>query len=157
MIQNLHDFKLGTGLATFCLFLLLFIIPNQVGSLTDSDALMPVIITVFILVLSIVLIFNSIRNSGEIELHNTIENKMPAYTLWVVVGVMIGHAWLLDLTGYLLTSIVAMITLFCVFGVRNFKRIVLITAITLGLLYISFEKLLYAPLPVGSLIEKIIG
>jgi hypothetical protein len=157
MIRNLHDFKLGAGFAAFCLLLLLFIIPNQVGSLTEPVALVPVLITIVILVLSIVLILKSIRQPNGNELHKTIEKSMPAYTVWVVVAVMVGYAWLLDLTGYLLTSLVAMSALFLVFGVRNFLRIVLISAITLGLLYISFEKLLYAPLPVGTLIEKIMG
>jgi hypothetical protein len=157
MIQNLHDFKLGAGFAAFCLFLLLFIIPNQVGSLTDPDALMPVLITIFILILSIVLIFNSIRQPEKNDSHKTIEKSMSTYTLWVVVGVMVGYAFLLDLTGYLLTSFVTMIALFCVFGIRNYQRIVLITVITLGILYLSFEKLLYAPLPVGTLIEQLMG
>jgi len=157
MIKNLHDFILGAGFAAFCLFLLFFLIPNQVGSLTEPDALMPVLITIFILVLSIVLILKAIRRPNKNELHKTIEKSMPAYTLWVVVAVMVGYAWLLDLTGFLFTSLVAMIALFLVFGVRNFQRIALITAITLGLLYLSFEKLLYAPLPVGTLIEQIMG
>ena len=82
---------------------------------------------------------------------------MPGYTLWLVVATMVVYAWLLDLTGFLLTSFLAMIALFLVFGVRNYKRIVLITAITLGILYLSFEKLLLAPLPIGTLIEQIMG
>jgi len=153
MIQNSHDFKLGTGFAAFSLFLLFFLIPNQVGSLTEPDAMMPVLITILILVLSIVLILKAIRQPGENELHKAAGKSMPAHALWAVVAVMAGYAWLLDQTGFLLTSLIAMIALFLVFGVRNFKRIALITAITLGLLYLSFEKLLYAPLPVGALIE----
>jgi hypothetical protein len=157
MIQNLKDFKLGAGFAAFCLFLILFIIPNQVGSLTDPDALMPVLITIFILILSIVLIINSIRQPNGSVSHKTTEKSMSGYTLWVVVGIMVGYALLLDLTGYLLTSFVTMIALFYVFGIRNYQRIVLITVITLGILYLSFEKLLYAPLPVGTLIEQLMG
>ena len=155
MIQNSYDFKLGTGFAAFSLFLLFFLIPNQVGSLTEPDAMMPVLITILILVLSIVLILKAIRQPHGDELHKTAVKSMPAHTLWVVIAVMAGYAWLLDQTGFLLTSFAAMIALFLVFGVRNFQRIALITAITLGVLYLSFEKLLYAPLPVGILIEML--
>ncbi|MFH2132536.1 MAG: tripartite tricarboxylate transporter TctB family protein, partial [bacterium] len=74
-----------------------------------------------------------------------------------VVVIMVIYAWLLDLTGFLLTSSVVMVSLFIIFGVRSFKKISLIMLIVLGLLYFSFEKLLYAPLPVGTLIEPFLG
>ena len=157
MIKSLHDFKLGAGFAAFCLFLLFFLIPSQVGSLTEPDALMPVLTTSFILILSIVLMLKAIRQPQSKKSHPAKGKRLPAYTLWIVVVTMVVYAWLLNLTGFLLTSLVAMIALFLVFGVRNYKRIVLITVITLGLLYLSFEKLLYAPLPVGTLIEQIMG
>jgi heme/copper-type cytochrome/quinol oxidase subunit 4 len=66
---------------------------------------------------------------------------------------MIAYAWSLDIIGFLLSSLLAMVSLFLIFGVREYKRIALITFITLAVLYISFEKLLVAPLPVGTLIE----
>jgi hypothetical protein len=153
--KNLHDFKLGAGFASFCIFLLVFLIPNQVGSLTDSDALMPVIVTIIILLLSVLMMIKSIgQPDSELEDHGN-ENRMPTLSLWIVITIMVIYSWMLEWTGFLLTSCVAMVVLFMVYGVKQYFRILLITIITLGLLYFSFEKLLYAPLPVGRLIENI--
>jgi len=154
-IKNLHDFKLGAGFASFCIFLLVFLIPNQVGSLMDSHALMPVIVTIFIFLLSVLMMIKSVGQPNiEIEDHST-DRRMPKLSLWIVITVMVIYAWLLEWTGFLLTSCIAMVVLFMVYGVKQYFRIVLITLITLGLLYFSFEKLLFAPLPVGTLIENL--
>ena len=154
-IKDLHDFKLGAGFASFCIFLLVFLIPNQVGSLLDSDALMPVIVTILILLLSVLMMIKSVgQPDPELEDHGT-ENRMPTLSLWIVITIMVIYSWLLEWTGFLLTSCAAMVVLFMVYGVRQYFRILLITLITLGLLYFAFEKLLYAPLPVGRLIENL--
>jgi len=159
MIQNWRDLNIGAGFAVFCLILLFYLIPSQVGALTAPDAMMPVLITLFLLFLSFMMIIESIFRLGLINLNDGKEKEkgMTAGALWIVVAAMASYAWLLDITGFLLTSLCAMIGLFLLFGVRDFKRIILITAITLGILYISFEQLLYAPLPVGSLFEGVIG
>jgi hypothetical protein len=158
MIQNVRDFKTGVGFSVFCLFLIFFLIPRQVGSLTEPDAMMPVLITLFLLVLSIILVVKSISQRVPAVIHHEEnETRMSAGKLWTVVAAMAAYAWLLDITGFLLTSLCAMVGLFLLFGVRDFKRIILITAITLGVLYFSFEKLLYAPLPVGVFFENIMG
>jgi hypothetical protein len=154
-IKNLRDFKLVVGFASFCIFLLVFLIPNQVGSLTDSDALMPVIVTVFILLLSVLMVIKSVGHPHtEHEDHSNV-HRMHTLSLWTVITIMVIYAWLLEWTGFLLTSCIAMVVLFMVYGVRQYFRIFLITLITLGLLYFAFEKLLFAPLPVGRLIENI--
>ena len=154
-IRNLRDFKLGAGFASFCIFLLVFLIPNQVGSLMDSDALMPVIVTIFILLLSVLMMIKSVgQPDSELEDHSN-ENRMPTLSCWTVITIMVIYSWLLEWTGFLLTSCIAMVVLFMVYGVKQYFRILLITLITLGLLYFSFEKLLFAPLPVGRLIENL--
>ena len=153
MVKNPKDLKLGAGLAAFCLFCLFFLIPSQVGGLTEAASLLPVLITLFILILSILLIVSSLRLEavdGD-EVHTG--NKPKPSILFLVIGVMIAYAWSLDIIGFLLSSLLAMSSLFLIFGVREYKRIALITFITLAVLYISFEKLLVAPLPVGTLIE----
>ena len=154
-IKNLRDFKLGAGFAAFCIFLIIFLIPNQVGSLMDSDALMPVIVTLFILLISVLIMIKSVGqpDSGRENHHN--KNRMPTLSLWIVITIMVIYSWLLEWTGFLLTSCIAMVALFMVYGVKQYFRIIIITLITLGLLYFSFEKLLYAPLPVGRLIENL--
>ena len=153
MVKNPKDLKLGAGLGAFCLFCLFFLIPSQVGGLTEAASLLPVLITLFILMLSILLIVSSLRLEavdGD-EVHTG--NKPKPSILFLVIGVMIAYAWSLDIIGFLLSSLLAMSSLFLIFGVREYKRIALITFITLAVLYISFEKLLVAPLPVGTLIE----
>lgn len=154
-IKNPRDFKLGAGFASFCIFLLVFLIPNQVGSLMDSDALMPVAVTILILLLSVLMMIKSVgQPNTETEDHGS-EHRTSTLSLCMVITIMVIYSWLLEWTGFLLTSFIAMVILFMVYGVRQYFRILLITLITLGLLYFSFEKLLFAPLPVGRLIENL--
>ncbi|MBW1696779.1 MAG: tripartite tricarboxylate transporter TctB family protein [Deltaproteobacteria bacterium] len=156
MIKNPGDFKLGIGFMAFCLFCLFYLIPNQVGGITEEESLLPILITLFIAVLSGSLILSSIRlepAGSPAPTSNRVKNSKPAVII-AVIGIMIAYAWLLDVIGFLLCSFFTMIALFLAFGVRNYKKMAVIIAITLGVLYIAFEKLLMAPLPVGSLIER---
>ncbi len=156
MIKNPPDFKLGAGLAAFCLFLLVFLIPNQVGALDEQASLMPLIITALILVLSVALMLRSLRLPEAQPQEHRQDGRSTALTIALVVAIMAVYAGLLELTGFLLTSLAAMVVLFLVFGVKSPLKIAAITIITLGTLYFSFEKLLRAPLPMGSLIEALL-
>ena len=155
MIKNRKDFKLGTGSIACCLFCLLYLIPRQVGGITEPESLLPVISVIFILILGIALVIGSVRGGpGE-----TVEHPEAAHTgtfaLAGVVIVMVALAWVMDSIGFLLSSSLAMVILFVIFGVKRIRHIVLTTSITVVVLYIAFEKLFVSPLPVGTLIEKI--
>jgi hypothetical protein len=154
MIKNSKDFKLGVGFTAFCLFCLFYLIPNQVGGMTEEASLLPVLITIFIAALSVSLILSSIRlePAGDSEPH-PVKTSKPT-TLVVVIGIMIAYAWLMEVIGFVFCSFFAMSALFFTFGVRNYKKMAVIIVITLGVLYITFEKLLGAPLPVGTLFER---
>jgi len=156
MIHNIYDFKLGISFSLFCVMVLAFLIPYQVGPLTEPESLMPVLITVFILILSSILTIQSINFTKEIKEKSGKEHKLPASDLLYVMAIMIAYSWLLDYTGFLLTSVIGMFVLFSAFKVRKLRQIFLIIGVTLGILYITFEKLLYAPLPVGTLIENLL-
>jgi len=153
MIHNKYNFKLGICFTLFCLIVLFFLIPNQVGNFTEPASLMPILITVFILVLSLILIFQSVDFKDKLNKISDKKHSLPASDLLYVMGIMIAYSWLLDYTGFLLTSVIGMFILFFTFKVKQLKKIALIIGVTLGILYITFEKLLYAPLPVGTLIE----
>jgi lipoprotein signal peptidase len=133
---------------------LIYLIPNQVGSYTIPAALMPVLITTFILLLSIILTIQSIDFNMKSKKESQKKLRLPELSLIYVMATMIAYSWLLDYTGFVLTSVVVMFVLFSVYKVRNLKQMSIIIGATLGILYVSFEKLLYAPLPVGTLIEK---
>ena len=154
MIKNPKDFKLGVGFISLCLICLFYLITYQVGGMTEAESLLPILVTFFILALSVSLILSSLRfePTGDMEPHQTMTLKPSKLVL--VICIMIAYAWLMDVIGFVLCSFLAMIALFLTFGVRNYRKIGIITIVTLGVLYITFEKLLMAPLPIGSLIER---
>ncbi|MGD9123748.1 MAG: tripartite tricarboxylate transporter TctB family protein [Desulfarculaceae bacterium] len=159
MLAKNPDFKLSVGLFTFCIFLLVYLIPTQVGPLTEADALMPVLITGLIMILSISLMIQAARDKSaktKVSVQEKKENKASRFSLVMVIAIMAVYAWLLEFTGFLLTSIIAMIVLFLVFGVKNLPKIVIIIIATLGCLYLCFETFLGAPLPMGTIIENLI-
>ena len=161
MIQNREDFKLGLGLIAFCLFLLVYLIPRQVGPFNDADALMPGLVTGFILLLSILLVVQAVRRPVIREAHTEGEGGgRQHHSSWlsiaVVVVIMAAYAWLLEITGFVLTSMGAMTALFLVFGVRRWQLIAAISLGTLGGLYVCFDILLGAPLPLGTLVENLL-
>ena len=159
MILKSKDFKLGAGLSAFCLFLLFYLIPNQVGPFNEADTMMPAMITGFILLLSLLLMLQAWRQPAQEKAEEEevpAEHRSSPLTLAAVVGIMAAYAWLLEVTGFVLTSLVAMVVLFLLFGVRNWLTIGAITVVTLGALYLCFEMLLGAPLPVGAMIENLL-
>ena len=159
MIQNRMDFKLGVGLAAFCIFLLLYLIPKQVGPLHEADAMMPTLITGFILALSLLLVFQAIRRPADKSPHAHSQAGGQGSRWWTiasVVVIMAAYAWLLDITGFVLTSLGAMVALFLVFGVKRWLLIITITLGTMAGLYLCFNILLGAPLPVGTLVESLL-
>lgn len=131
------------------------LIPYQVGPFTEEAALMPILTASFILVLSIILTIQSLNFKESVK-GKTSSHKLPGSDLLAVMAIMIAYSYLLNSTGFVLTSAIGMFALFSVFKVRNLRQITIITGITLGILYISFEKFLYSPLPVGTIIEKIL-
>ncbi len=156
VIQNRKDFKLGLGLTGFCLFLLLYLIPREVGPLNEAESLMPGLITGFILLLSILLTIKSVRGPAEGAAYpqkDGVKRRSPWGSIAVVIAIMAAYAWLLQLTGFVLTSLGAMVALFLVFGVRRWFPIAAITLVTMGGLYVCFNILLGIPLPVGTLLE----
>lgn len=157
MIQNKFDFQLGIFFSLFCLAVLFFLIPYQVGSFSEEAALMPTLIASFILILSIILTIQSLNFKEFTKKKTKGSHKLPSPDLLSVMAIMVAYSWLLNFTGFILTSAVGMFVLFSVFKINNYKQISIITGVTLGILYISFEKFLYSPLPVGTLIEKILG
>ena len=156
MIQNKFDFQLGFCFSLFCLVVLFLLIPYQVGPFSEAAALMPTLITAFLLLLSVILTFQSLNFKELVRKKSKDSHKMPTPDLLSVMAIMIVYSWMLDFTGFVLTSAIGMFALFSVFKIRNYRQISIITGVTLGILYISFEKFLYAPLPVGTLIEKIL-
>jgi len=157
MIQNKFDFQLGICFSLFCLAVLFFLIPYQVGSFSEEAALMPTLIASFILILSIILTIQSLKFKEFKKNKTKGSHKLPSPDLLSVMAIMVAYSWLLHFTGFILTSAVGMFVLFSVFKINNYKRISIITGVTLGILYVSFEKFLYSPLPVGTLVEKILG
>lgn len=157
MVADPKNLKIGVGFAAFCLFNLIYLIPNQVGKLTEEASLMPVFFTGVILILSIMLIVRSVRGSSDSASHPAHQAGRKLGTLALVTVVMVGYSLLLEQIGFIVTSLLALIALFLVFGVRDFRKILGISVPTVVILYLAFEKLLKAPLPSGDLLERLLG
>ena len=116
--------------------------------------MLPILITLLIAALSVSLVFSSLRlePARPREFHSQ-ETRTPS-KLMMVIGIMIAYAGLMDTMGFLLCSFLAMVLLFLTFGVRDYIKMAVIIIFTLGVLYVTFEKLLMAPLPIGSFIER---
>ncbi|MFH2130790.1 MAG: tripartite tricarboxylate transporter TctB family protein, partial [bacterium] len=104
MVKNPLDFKLGVGLTLFCLILFFYLIPKHVGPISEPDTFMPMMATVFIQILAVILIIQAC-GSSKIDQSQSLEKKGNSVKLLAgVVVIMVIYAWLLDLTGFLLTS-----------------------------------------------------
>lgn len=150
------DLKLGVGLVLFCLVTLVFIIPAQVGPLNEEASLMPVLITLIIMLLSLNLCFLAWRG---IEAAPGVEHQSNGSRRGILFGVtltMIAYAWLFEAIGFISVSLLIIVILFLIFGIRKISHIAAISIITISILYISFEKLLNAPLPLGTVLEAIL-
>lgn len=155
MIQNKKDFRLGVGLIIFCLITLFVLIPWQVGPLSAPLAMQPVIFTLILLLLSGLLVIRSVKNAPATNAKEDepVGTRKHLKTVCLATIVIIGYSVVFEYLGFILTSFAGMVSLFLLFGVRSWTRILGITIPTMLILYFSFEKLLSAPLPTGLLFE----
>jgi hypothetical protein len=120
---------------------------------------MPVVMVSLILLLAILMLVKSLHSGNEKDRHHegTGQAVSNRFALPSVIIIMVMLAWVMGSIGFLLSSSISMIALFLIFGIRNIKQITLITLITIIVLYISFDKFFISPLPVGTLVEKVLG
>lgn len=153
------DFWLGFGLLAFSIFCLFYLIPSQVGKLTSEAALLPVLVVGSLGGLAtLLMVSNSTRLEDSVESSGREDggDKRDSFgTHLGIVGVMVAYAWLLDWAGFLLTSLIALIALLLIFGLRQLTVVVGLPIAVVGVIYIGFEIFLGAPLPDGQLLSSV--
>lgn len=157
------DFWLGAGLLALSLFVLLYLIPAEVGPLGSAAALLPVVASAVLASLAVLLMLSRTaaperteptgaggRENGDCDEGGAGGARLRSRLAIVVV--MVAYAWLLDWTGFLLASLVALVALLVILGVRRPTLVFGLPVAVVAAIYVGFEILLKAPLPEGLLL-----
>jgi FlaA1/EpsC-like NDP-sugar epimerase len=108
-----------------------------------SPYLFPVLIAVFLVLLSVSLYSEGKRVSGQSQEGATPKIK----TVFIAVLMMLGYFFLMPLIGFLPMTAVYLMAFFYFLGERHWIRMILLSAITSGLLYVIFDMMLNVMLP----------
>jgi len=144
MIKDLTSFISG-----ICFIILSFILFYEANHLSPFASVFPYAITSVLLLLSVLLIYRSLKLEIKVEKENV-------ETLKIILLCIVFFAWIyfLERSGFILTSLIAFNLLVLINTGLNFsiKKIILYMALGslfILLLYFGFKNLLLVPLPEG--------
>jgi len=144
MIKDLTSFISGV-----CFIILSFILFYEANHLSPFASVFPYAITSVLLLLSVLLIYRSLKLEIKVE-------KESVETLKIILLCIVFFAWIyfLERSGFILTSLIAFNLLVLINTGLNFsiKKIILYMALGslfILLLYFGFKNLLLVPLPEG--------
>jgi putative tricarboxylic transport membrane protein len=144
MIKDLTSFISG-----ICFIILSFILFYEANHLSPFASVFPYAITSVLLLLSVLLIYRSLKLEIKVE-------KESVETLKIILLCIVFFAWIyfLERSGFILTSLIAFNLLVLINTGLNFsvKKIILYMALGslfILLLYFGFKNLLLVPLPEG--------
>ncbi|MGQ0543854.1 MAG: tripartite tricarboxylate transporter TctB family protein [Betaproteobacteria bacterium] len=88
------------------------------------------------------------RSAGQVE-------AMPGRSAWLLLASLAGFLLLLPLLGYIVSSMLWMVVLGRIAGERSLVKLLAFALGWIALGYIVFWKILFVPLPVGLVEEKL--
>jgi hypothetical protein len=139
------DQKLGLVLVLFCIILWFYAIPYHIVG--KAPKFFPRLVTIFILIPSILLIFT--RRGGPREIPQRFRDLKGIHKALATAGLFILYILFMDFIGYFTSSFVAIMVFMLFFGSRSWKGIIFIPATILFFIYIVIVKILSFPLPKG--------
>jgi hypothetical protein len=156
------DSKIGAGIILFAGFLYFILIPvgiqeasvewkGGIGVLKTaslSARLFPRILAITVGVLGTLLFFSDLyRKAGRRP-----EVAIASRT-WIVMLVLVCYFGIIFVVGYLYATLLALCLLMYCFGMHRIWRILMVSVLGTGAIYLIFQKLLYIQLPKGWLID----
>ena len=155
MVKLNRDSIAGLILLAFSLILAFYLTPNQVESHRSvSAALSPRLfcyLTAGLLgMLSMILIFVSLKKKGQIAAAESHQNSWEPITRGLVCTVIAGvYIAMADLLGFFVSTAFTMTIFLIYFGVKKWSGILLFLVIVLGFIYLLFVVALKVVMPDG--------
>lgn len=125
--------------------------PNIPGQ-TYGASLFPTIVAAGLAVCSVLLIVSSWRNGQAALITRQVTPGRSIWALVVTLGVLVGYVLVVNQLGFILTALLALVTLMRTYGVKLVAAIPL-AIITTAVIHTAFYKMLGVPLPWGVLIH----
>ncbi len=140
----------GIILGIFSLLLYFVIIPLEVGDTSKfgvSPRFLPQILALLLMFLSICQVISGYKKRGQEDQKIYTINPNELKLILKSLGVFIIYIIALNITGYLITTVVALAVFMFLYGQRNIKRIVLVSVGIPIAIYLFFTKALTMVLP----------
>jgi len=140
---------------TFSLVIYLAVIPREISELTThymSPAFFPKVLTAILGLASLYLIFLNLVGwavDEETELQGaSIQSKINLFP-FIVILIVVAYILLFRPMGFLVVTAGCVVTIMLAFRERSFLRILIVTVVTTGVIYIVFDKIMLLVLPKG--------
>lgn len=117
-----------------------------------GPAVVPILWIAGILGLSIFLLIRGILGYEEVD---PPWGKVSSVILYIVMIIL--YLLIMQLIGYFLSTAIFLISGMYILSYRNWKVMISVSAGWILFSYFAFYKLLYVPLPLGYIIERILG
>ncbi len=136
-------------ISAICLIILSVILFYEANQLSPFASVFPFAITSVLLLLSVLLIFRSLKIEIKVE-----KEKVDTVKIFLLIMVFFAWIYFLERTGFVLTSLIAFNLLILVnsgfnVGIKKIALYMIFGSIFVLLLYFGFKNLLLVPLPEG--------
>jgi hypothetical protein len=135
----------GIGIVVFCLALWFLVIPTQTKG--NEAAFFPRLITILILIPGI--LFIATRRGISEGSTNKTYNKEGIIRVIVTAFAFGAYLFMVKYIGFFTSSFIVIIALMAYYGVKSWKKFILIPSILLLFIYFIIERFLGFPLPNG--------
>lgn len=147
------ELAIWLGLAGFALYMS-FGFDREISGYRYTAASWPRLVFILLAVVAIVQFVLNARDDGvTVSRSGDGEegDSSPAGGLpWHLAMLPFVYLFLLPRTGFLLTTPVFVVALIWAMGERRITRIVLVTALIIGIVFLVFVRFFYIPLPIGN-------
>src|SRR5699024_6487567 len=131
-------------------FVLSMDFPTVAVTTDVGPAFMPRMYTVFLALLSIVLLIQGIKEKIKKEKYS-ITNYENIGLVLIIMALTVVYVFLIPYLGFYLVSLIFIITFLFISRVKKLWTILFVSIFTNVFVFVFFEKLLAVPIPVGML------
>lgn len=117
----------------------------QSFSMPTDSAQFPLLISAPLFLMSLILLITSLKKPKEKKESSIEKNKVKKITLTVLV--MIGYILIIDLVGYLISSLFLFYSVLLLMGYRKYKTGVIMSVVIVSIIFVMFAVFLKVPLP----------
>lgn len=142
--------KRDNALVSIFLYIVSIYVLISARSLPPESAKFPTMVAYVLIGLNTIFLYQVL--AGKLKQTKRKDDIVPK-KMWMIMALSIAYVFTIDYFGYFLLTPIYLLSTMSALGVKNKKMGVIVTVVSVGLIYICFKVLLKVPVPQGILFK----